>query len=303
MEAVERQGRRLTDTLPGWAPWTILIVGTVAASVSAILIRYANEAPALAISFWRCAAGAVILVPFAHPKLRSIGRRELVWSLVAGVFLAVHFATWITSIELTSIAASVLLVSTAPVFVALAAHFVMRERVTAKGWVGIVIAILGTLLIAGDDFGGSSFEGNTLALIGGAAAGYYILFGQLARRRLGIIEYAVIAYSASAVLLLLVIVPRGVALSGYETKTWLAIAGLVIGPQLLGHTLINLVLSDLDATTVSMTIMAEPIIATLLGALLFSEIPSVLIYPGGAAILGGIYLVSMARRQPVLIVE
>lgn len=303
METVEIQGKRITDTMPAWAPWALLALGTVAASVSAILIRYANEAPALAISFWRCAAGAVILAPFALARLRVVGRKELISSLIAGAFLAVHFATWITSIELTSIAASVLLVSTAPVFVAIVTHFFLGERVGRKGWIGILIAIAGTLLIAGGDFGGSSLEGNILALIGGATAGYYFLFGQIARRKIGIVEYAVIAYTTSAILLLFVIVPRGVEISGFEAKTWLAIAGLVIGSQLLGHTMINLVLSDIDATTVSVAIMAEPIIATILAALLFSEIPSSLIYPGGIAILAGIYLVSVARRQPVIIVE
>lgn len=301
MDTLEARSKKLTDTMPGWGPWGLLVLGTVAASISAILIRYAEEAPALAISFWRCALGAAILAPFALTKLTRLPRRELMFAVVAGGFLAIHFATWITSIELTSIAASVLLVSLAPVFVALVAHFVLKERVPTMGWAGILLALAGTVLVAGQDFGGSSFDGNLLALIGGATAGYYILFGQMARSRLGIIEYAVIAYTVAAVLLLLVIIPRGVVLTGYETKTWLAIAGLVAGPQLLGHTVINLVLSDIDATTVSVTIMAEPIIATALAWLLFSEVPTAMIYPGGVAILVGIYLVSTNRRNPIVV--
>lgn len=303
MDVSDREAKRITDTMPAWAPWALLALGTVAASVSAILIRYADDAPALAISFWRCAAGAAILAPFARHRMRGLPRREVVHACIAGAFLAVHFATWITSIELTSIAASVLLVSTGPVFIAVVAPFLLAERLPRAGWFGIGIALAGTALVAGRDLEGSSLEGNVLALIGGATSGYYILFGRLARRRIGILEYAVIAYGVAAVLLLALTVPRGVSLGGFDPATWLSIAALIAGPQLLGHTVINLVLTDIDATTVSMAIMAEPIIATALAFLLFSEVPSWLIYPGGAAILAGIYIVSTARRAPMAVVE
>jgi drug/metabolite transporter (DMT)-like permease len=289
--------------MPSWVPWTVLIVGTFTASVAAILIRYAEEAPALAISFWRCAGGAAVLGPFAYRRLRSWELRDLLFAFIAGAFLAVHFATWISSIERTSIAASVLLVSTGPVFIALAAPMMFRERVGRAVWAGIVIALGGTALVAGTDLGGTSLSGNMLALAGGAAGGYYVAYGQLARRQLGVLEYAFIAYAFSAVLLLMVIGPSGTELVGYASKTWIAIAALTVGPQLLGHTMINFVLSDIDATTVSVTIMTEPIIATGLAFALFDEVPSWLIYPGGAAILLGIYVASTARREPVVISE
>ena len=299
----EARARTLAETMPEWAPWVLLILGTGTASVAAILIRYAQEAPALAISFWRCAAGAALLAPFAFRRIKSVARRDLLHPLIAGAFLAIHFATWITSIELTSIAASVLLVSTGPVFIALAAPGLFGERVGPSIWAGISLALGGTALVAGTDLGGSSLGGNLLALVGGAAGGYYVAFGQLARRKLGVLEYSVVAYAFAAVLLIIVCLSSGVELGGYEPKTWFAIAALVLGPQVLGHTVINLVLSDIDATTVSVMIMSEPIVATTLAWLLFSEVPSWLIYPGGAAILAGIYIVSTARRQPVVIVE
>ena len=292
-----------SSSRPAWGPWALLVLGTVAASISAILIRYAEEAHPLAISFWRCSAGALVLVPFAWSKLRRLERSDLKVPAWAGVFLALHFATWITSVGITSIAASVLLVSTAPVFIAIAARYLLAERLPSAAWAGIVVAMLGAVLVTGTNFGGSSVTGNALALIGGATAGGYILAGQIARRRLGILQYAIIAYGVSAVLLVIVCLATGVELFGYSAKTWWAIAGLVVGPQLLGHTVINLVLSELDATTVSVTIMAEPIIAIGLAFLLFSETPTWLVYPGGAAILAGIYVVSTARRQPAQISE
>jgi drug/metabolite transporter (DMT)-like permease len=265
--------------------------------VSAILIRYAGGAEPLAISFWRCAAGAIVLLPFARAGLGALEPGTWRMPVVAGAFLAVHFATWITSLELTTVASSVLLVSTTPIFVALAAWLLLKERVQARGWAGVLLAFAGTVLVAGGDLSGSSLDGNILALVGGATAAGYVLAGRRARQGIGILEYAVIAYASAGVLLLLSCLGGGVELWGYDARTWWAIAGIVIGPQLLGHTMINLVLKDIDVTTVSVSIMAEPVIATALAFLLFDEVPPALLYPGGAAILAGIYLTSTAREQ------
>lgn len=291
------------DTKPSWVPWALLFLGTGAASVSAILIRYAGEADALAISFWRCFVGALVLAPFAVRGLRRVTSGDMKVSVVAGLFLAVHFATWIKSLELTSVAAAVLLVSTSPVFVAAAARLLFDERLKRMAWIGMGLTLVGTSVIGGLDLGGSALGGNVLAVIGGATAGGYILAGQMARRNLGILEYAVIAYSVAAIVLLLACIIDGTALFGYEAKTWWALVGLIVGPQLLGHTVINLVLSEIDATTVSVTIMAEPVIAIALAFVLFAETPSLLVYPGGALVLYGIYLVSAARREPVQVLD
>ena len=304
MQDVRKQSAPLiTDTLPDWAPWALLFLGTFAASLAAILIRYAEGAHPLAISFWRCAAGAVVLAPFAWSKLREVTRSEARPAVIAGIFLAVHFATWIASVGMTSIASSVLLVSTAPIFIAIAARYLFREGLGRGAWWGIALAMAGTLVVTGLDFGGSSLDGNALALVGGATAGGYILAGRAARRSMGILAYAVIAYAVAALTLLVVLVPSGVALMGYDAGTWWAIVALIVGPQLLGHTLINLTLSDLDATTVSVTIMAEPIIAIIMAFVLFDEVPSWLIYPAGIAVLAGIYLVSTARREATPVLE
>lgn len=277
-------------------PHALLAGGVIAASLSPILIRYADGADPLAISFWRCAAGAVVLLPFAKGGLRRAGRRSMSLCALAGVFLALHFATWITSLELTTVAASVVLVSTTPIFVALVAPLVVGERLTRAGWMGIVLTFAGAAVIAGLDFAGTSLGGNALALAGGATAGGYVLAGRIARRDLAIIPYAVLTYGAAAVLLGSVCLVRGIELTGYPAGTWWALTALVIGPQLLGHTVINLVLSSVDATTVSVAFMAEPIIATVLAAFLFDEIPTVIFYGGSIAVLTGIYFVSTNQK-------
>ena len=286
-----------------WVPWVLLAVGVVGASISAILIVYAQEAHPLAISFWRCAAGAAVLAPFAPRAVSKMTARQFRLPAAAGVFLALHFATWITSLELTTVAASVLLVTSSPAFVAVIAWWLLKERLQGIAWVGIVATIVGAGLVAGGNLSGSALSGNMLALIGAVTVGGYMLAGQESRRQLGIIEYSVITYGVAALVLLPACLVVGADLGGYESQTWWALAGLLIGPQLLGHTVLNFVVKDFGATTVAVAVMAEPLIAAVLAFMLFGEVPSVLAYPGGAAILLGIYLVSTRRKPPRVVVE
>ena len=287
----------------GWMPWVLLAVGVLGASVSAIFIVYARDAEPMAISFWRCAAGAAALLPFAASRLRKIEKRQLGLPAVAGVFLAAHFATWITSLELTTVAASVLLVTSSPAFVALIAWWLLKERLPTIGWVGIVLTVIGAGLVVGGDLSGSEFTGNLLAVAGAITVGGYMLAGQVSRRELGIFEYSVITYSVAGLILLPLVFVTGSELTGYDAVTWWALAGLLVGPQLLGHTVLNFVLKAFGATTIAVAVMAEPLIAAVLAYFLFGEVPTLLIYPGAAAILAGIYLVSARRDPPPVVVE
>lgn len=292
-----------SGTRPEWASWAILALGLAAVAGAPIMLRLASAAPPLALSFWRCSAGAVALAPFAAPRLRTMPPRAFTLPVVAGVFLAVHFATWISSLQLTTVAASVLLVSTTPIFVALAARLMLKERLPSLGWTGILLAVGGAAIVGGADLGGSSLLGNLLALVGGATAGGYVLAGGVSRRTTGIFEYAVVTYAVAALLLLVACVVAGAPLAGYPTQTWWYIGAIIIGPQLLGHTVVNFVLADIDATTVSVALMVEPVIATALAYVFFAEVPTAALYPGGVAILLGIYLVTRVRRQPAAVVE
>lgn len=292
-------------TSVGWVPWALLAMAIVAVGGSAILIRYAQEAHPLALSFWRCALGAALLAPFGGGAFRKMERGDWWLPVVAGVSLAIHFATWITSLELTSVANSVLIVCTAPVFVAIAARYLLKEPMRPAVWLGIVLALGGTAAIAGsgDGTGMASLDGDLLALAGAVAVAGYGLAGQVSRQKLGIVEYAVITYGAGALVLGIVCVVTGVELFDYRADTWLAIVAIVLGPQILGHTVMNYVVKDIDATTIYVAVMAEPPIAIALAFVLFGEAPSMWVYPGGVAILIGILMVSMARRQRPEIIE
>lgn len=277
----------------------------LAVGVSAILIRYAQEAHPLALSFWRCLMGAALLAPFGRGAFARLERSDWWLPVAAGIFLAIHFATWITSLELTSVANSVLIVTTAPVFVAIAARYLLKETMPPAVWLGIVLALGGTGIIAGsgDSTGTASLDGDLLALAGAVTVAGYALAGQVSRRRLGIIEYAVITYGAGAVVLGIVCVAGGIELFDYRADTWAAIVAMVLGPQILGHTVLNYIVKDIDATTIYVAVMAEPPIAIALAFVLFDEAPSVWVYPGGLAILIGILMVSIARRERPQILE
>jgi drug/metabolite transporter (DMT)-like permease len=297
-------GERAAST-PATRSWVLLAVGVLSVAGAAILIRFAEGAEPLAISFWRCAAGSVALAPFGRRGYTRLAGRGWILPVVAGAFLAVHFGGWISSLELTTVANSVLLVSTTPIFTAVAARYLFKERLRAAVWTGIALTLAGTALIAlaGGGDGTASLSGDALALLGAVAVAGYTLAGEVSRRRLGIVEYSVITYGTAALLLLAVCLAAGIPLGGYPAPTWLALAGIVIGPQLLGHTILNFVLRDLDSTTVSVAVMAEPPIAIALAFLLFAETPSVLVYPAGLAILAGILLVSVQRGKPPEIIE
>jgi drug/metabolite transporter (DMT)-like permease len=286
-----------------WVPWALLAVGVLGASVSAIFVRYARDAEPMAISFWRCFSGAAVLLPFAGAGLKKMEPRQVWLPAIAGILLAAHFGTWITSLELTTVAASVLLVTSSPAVVAVVAWWLFKERLPRIGWVGILLTIVGAAFVVGGDLSGSRFTGNLLAVAGAVAVGGYMLVGQVSRRELGIFEYSVITYSVAGIALLPIALASGASLTGYDAQTWWALAGLLVGPQLLGHTVLNFVLPDFGATVIAVAVMAEPLIAAVLAYLLFGEVPSFLIYPGAACILLGIYLVSTKRKPPQVVVE
>ena len=270
-------------------------------SASAIFIRLA-DAPAVAIAFWRCALGAAVLLPPALVRKDRFPRaRALYAGIASGVALGAHFGFWISSLDYTSVAASVVLVSTQPVFVAVLAYVLFGERTTPLSFLGIVVAIAGTAVIASDrTVGSAAILGNVLALAGALTVAVYVLIGRSSRTGgVGVLPYSIVVYSAAAATLLPVALVFEVPLWGYSGETWFWLAAITVGPQLMGHTVFNWALRYVEASIVSGTILAEPVVATLLAWLILSERPGVLTIIGGAIVLAGLYFLLRGRPSAV----
>jgi drug/metabolite transporter (DMT)-like permease len=286
------------------AAW--MAVGIAAISTSPILVRVA-ALPALALAFWRCLAGAALLAPFARraggPAGEAIGRADAARLLAAGVFLAVHFALWNASLALTSVAASTTLVSCSPLFVGLGGRL-LGESPSRRAWLGIAIAVAGAAVIGLGDAGalqrgGRALLGDALAFAGSVAMAGYLLLGRVARRRLPVSTYAASVYGVAAAVLLPACLLTGAALGGYRAGSWLALAAVVAGPQLLGHTVFNGLLARVSATVVAVAILAEPVGATALAWWLLDELPAAAFWLGAPLVLAGVWLTVTGERERV----
>jgi drug/metabolite transporter (DMT)-like permease len=225
-----------------------------------------------------------------------IDRRDLAFAALSGVCLAVHFAAWFESLAWTSVAASVTLVQSQPVFVALGAWLALDERLGRRTVLGILIAVGGaTAMSAGDLLGGTAVGpaplfGNALALLGALAAAGYVLAGRSLRQRVALVPYVVVVYGVCTVALLLVVLAEGAPLAGYPAREWLVFAALAVGPGLLGHTLVNWALGFLRSSVVAVSLLGEPVGATLLALVVLTEVPTPATVGGGAVVLVGIAL-------------
>jgi drug/metabolite transporter (DMT)-like permease len=270
-----------------------VLLGVLAVGAAAIFIRLA-DAPALGIAFWRCALGVLALLPLAALRGEGVPKGRDLWvGAVAGVALGVHFGTWIASLDYTSVAASVVLVSTTPVFVAVAAYLLFGERTSIISFVGIVLAIAGTAVIAGggSGTGNGAFFGNVLALFGAVAMAVYVLIGRSLRTGgVGALPYSIVGYCAAALALLPVALLSGVQMWGYSGTTWFWLFVITLGPQLLGHTVLNWALEYVRASIVSGAVLAEPVIAAVLAWLVLSEKPGLATLFGGLVVIVGLYL-------------
>lgn len=284
------------------SPYLFLWLAVVFVSFGAILVRVA-DAPALAVSFYRVALASLILLPFAGPDARrswpTITPRQRVILLGAGVALALHFATWIASLSHTSIASSVLLVNTAPIFAVLLARLFLHERAPAVVLVAIPIASVGAALIAFGDHAAApgTLFGNLLALAGAVTLAAYQVIGRGLRAALPLNAYILGVWSTAAVCLAALAFALGVPLTGYGTRTWLAFVALALVPTIGGHGLANKSLRLLPAPTVGLFLLGEPVGASILAWLLFGEVPGPWTLVGGAIVLGALALV-LTRRQP-----
>ena len=291
---------------PGGRDIALMSVAVVGISLSGPLTALVI-APFLAIAFWRNAAGAVALLPVLlvreRATLNGLRLRDLRSSAVAGLFLAAHFAAWLPSLSMTTVAASIALVTTTPIWTALAAR-AAGVQLPAAVWWGLALAVVGAALIAGVDVTVSleAVAGDGLALLGAIAAGGYVLAGARARERLATSAYTVICYSVCAVVLAVAALIVDVPLSGFSARDWWLIAAITFVAQLLGHTLLNLVLHSVGPTVVSLAVLLEVPGSLIVALVLLQQAPPLLALPGMAAVVAGVALVVRASR-PAAVVE
>lgn len=290
-----------------------LALGVLIVSTAALLIRYAIGAGAgpLAVAAGRLTLAAIVVVPLAlwrcGPELARLRRPDWTIAAIAGVFLAAHFATWVSSLAYTSVASSVALVTTNPVWVGLASWWLLRETPSRRTLGGIVLAAAGSaLVIASDLVAAPSADGsgpsaplwgNLLALAGAIAVSAYFLVGRRLNRSVSLLAYVAIVYGASAIAMNLIATIAGQGLLTIPAAAWLPIAALAIGPQLAGHTLINASLRHLSATFVALAILGEPIGSALLAWLLLGETIAPLQGAGFATLLIGIVVAASGERR------
>lgn len=286
----------------------VLAGGIVAVSAAAIFVRFAQrEADSLVIAAGRLALATVVLAPLALARhraaLRALSRRELVLALASGVLLAVHFASWIASLALTSVLLSVVLVTTTPLWVALLAPLTLHERLTRGAALGLLLAVAGGALMAaggaaaptGAPAGPGAWRGPALALLGAVAMAGYLLVGRRLRAGLALVPYVFLVYGAAALVLVAAAVATGRGFGGLSAPTWGWIALLALVPQLLGHTAFNWALRHLPATPVAVMLFGEPVGATALAWLVLGEVPAVPRVAGAAVVLAGVLLASRAE--------
>ena len=292
-------------TLPPPRDTALIVIAVTAVSTSAPLIA-ATAAPALAIAAWRNLMAGGVLLPVAlvtrRREIATLGRRGWGLSLLAGALLAGHFAAWVPSVTLTSVASSTALVATQPVWAALLARLGGR-LVARRVWTGILVAVAGAAMITGADLSLSARAviGDLLAVLGGILAAGYVTAGAAVRVKVSTTAYTTVCYSTCAVLLVIVCLVFRQPLTGYSGTTWIKLAALTAGAQLLGHSLVNVVLRTTSPTVVSLAILFEAPGAAIIAAVWLDQLPPLSAVPGIVVLLAGLALVirSGGRAVPV----
>ncbi len=300
---------------PKYQPVLISLLGILFVSTASIFIRYAQaEASSIVIAASRLVIASIVLVPIAltryQDQLRNLTRTEWLKGFLSGVFLAMHFAVWISSLEYTSVASSVVLVTTTPLWVALLSPLVLKELIKLSVVIGLIVSMIGGVLVGLSNMcelqdgsiicqrfliTGRAMLGNLMALFGAWMAAGYMLIGRQLRKKLNTVVYTAIVYGVAAAILFIVVIIRKEPVFSYSSETYVYLIALGILPQLLGHTILNWALKYVSAAFVSITLLGEPIGTIILALIFLKESPTLLEGAGAVLIMIGI-LVGSVRR-------
>lgn len=284
--------------------YLILLLGIVSVSFAAIIIRYAqnNAVPSMLIAAARLMIAAVLLTPLTLPKylpeIRQLRAKEWGLATLSGIFLALHFAFWVSSLEYTSVLISVTLVTTTPIWAALFEWIGLKSKISRPVFIGMVVAILGGLFIgipsetvsAAPPAGNNLVLGAVLAIGGAIAVSLYLTMGRSLRRTVSLLPYIWIVYSIAGVVMTVVVVLMQIPVLGYSTEAYLWLLALGTIPQLIGHSALNYVVKYLSATYISIATKLEPIGSAAVAYFAFAELPSIWHIVGSFVILIGVLM-------------
>lgn len=276
-------------------------IGIAAVSTGAIFARLADAHPVV-IAAYRVGLATLIIAPVAWLKARdeiiNLSGKDFALAGLSGLFLALHFIAWISSLGYTSIANSVVLVNTNPLWVGLFTFFMTGERLKASSVAGIIIGVAGGAIIGADDFaaGGEALFGDFLALSGGICAAFYLLLGRNLRSRLSLIAYITVCYGSAAVFLWLAVLLYGLQITGYDTGTMASFLGLALISQLTGHTCFNWALKWFSPGLIAVALLGEPVGSSILAYIIFGEQFTLLKLTGGLLILAAIYISAAGEK-------
>ena len=295
-----------------------IFIAILAVSTASIFIRFAqsNGAPSLVIAALRLTFATLILAPIALTKHREEIKRftqtEILLGVFSGIFLAAHFATWISSLEYTSVASSVVFVSTGPLWVALLSPLLLKEHLARTAIIGVGLSLVGGAIIGLSDaciwdgglscpalqdvIQGRAMWGNLLALLGALTITGYLIIGRKLRSSISLIPYIFMVYGIAAIMLIVLMFASGNSPFGYASKTYGWIFLLAALPQLIGHSTFNWILKYMPATFVAVTTLGEPIGSATLAFFILKETPTLAVVVGGVFILTGIYLASQSSN-------
>ncbi|PLT30829.1 DMT family transporter [Peribacillus deserti] len=286
-------------------PYFIMAIGVISVSTSAIFVKL-STAPSGVIAFYRILFSAVLTLPiflikYRH-ELKSISKRDWIYTILSGIFLAFHFILWFESLNYTSVASSTVLVTLQPLFAFAGTFFFFKEKYSKTAVLSGIIAVAGSVLISWGDFrvSGEALWGDILALIACLLVTVYMLFGQTVRKRISLITYTFLVYAISSVVLLGYVLSAGEPLGPYPVSDWVYFSLLAVVPTLLGHTLFNWSIKWLSASTISMGILFEPVGATILAYYLLKEQVLWTQISGAVIVLGGIILFILNERKTKL---
>lgn len=283
-------------------PYLVVLFGVLGVSSASIMIRLV-EAPPIIISLYRLGITFVLLTPSTllkyRDELKALTKKDLMTAALSGIFLALHFYTWISSLWYTTVSSSTVLVNTHSIFVLVGSYILFRERVSNRALFGTFLALASGIFISISDFrlNSEAFLGDILALAGAFFIAGYFLIGRGLRQRMSLTPYTFVVYGSCTLVLLMIALGTSTPLSPGPPMNIALYLALAIVPTLLGHSIFNWALKYVQATVVSIAMLGEPVGATILAILVLRELPTLVQAVGGAVIIAGLYIFITATEK------